>query len=173
MKKLFLFLLLISVNQILTAQSKKDYLVTISTPWGDMHAVLFDKTPKHKANFLKLVDEKFFDGLLFHRVINTFMIQGGDPNSRKAKQGEMLGNGDVGYKVDAEILHEIFHKKGVIAAARDDNPEKASSGCQFYVVQGQIWNEMTLKDQMAPFAKAGLHTRTTASLQDNRRYSTP
>jgi cyclophilin family peptidyl-prolyl cis-trans isomerase len=149
MKKLLLFLLLMSVNQILTAQSKKDYLVTISTPWGDMHAVLFDKTPKHKANFLKLVDEKFFDGLLFHRVINTFMIQGGDPNSRKAKQGEMLGNGDVGYKVDAEILPEIFHKKGVIAAARDDNPEKASSGCQFYVVQGQVWNEMTLKDQMA------------------------
>ena len=149
MKKIRIIILLLLANQQLTAQSRKDYLVTIGTPWGEMHAVLFDKTPKHKANFLKLVDDKFYDGLLFHRIINDFMIQGGDPNSKKAKPNELLGNGDVGYRVDAEILPDLFHKKGVLAAARDNNPAKASSGCQFYIVQGKIWNDSTLQQQMA------------------------
>ncbi len=150
MKKIILFInIVFFINQSLKAQSKKDYLLTIGTPWGEMHAVLFDKTPKHKANFLKLVDDKFYDGLLFHRIINGFMIQGGDPNSRKAKPNETLGNGDVGYKIDAEILPDLFHKKGVLAAARDNNPTKASSGCQYYIVQGKIWNDSTLSQQMA------------------------
>jgi cyclophilin family peptidyl-prolyl cis-trans isomerase len=148
MKKIFTIFTLLIVNQALTAQSKKDYLVTITTPWGDMHAILHDETPQHKTNFLKLVDDKFYDGLLFHRIINTFMIQGGDPDSRKAVVGGMLGNGDVGYKVPAEITPELFHKKGALAAARDSNPAKASSGCQFYVVQGQVWNDETLKERM-------------------------
>jgi len=142
-------LTLFTLNKSVQAQSRKDYLVTIGTPWGKMHAVLFDKTPKHKANFLKLVDDKFYNGLLFHRIITGFMIQGGDPNSRKAKPQEMLGNGDVGYKIDAEILPDLFHKKGVLAAARDNNPAKASSGCQYYIVQGRIWNDSTLHQQMA------------------------
>lgn len=149
MKKNLLILSLLLTNQLLIAQSKKDYLVTITTPWGEMHAVLYDQTPQHKANFLKLVDDKFYDGLLFHRIINLFMIQGGDPDSRKAVKGGMLGNGDVGYKIPAEITPELFHKKGALAAARDNNPTKASSGCQFYVVQGQVWNDSTLKQQMA------------------------
>ena len=150
MQKTTLFILaLFFLNQSTEAQSKKDYLVTIGTPWGEMHAVLFDKTPKHKANFLKLVDDKFYDGLLFHRIIDGFMIQGGDPNSRKAKPKETLGNGDAGYKVDAEILPDLFHKKGVLAAARDNNPAKASSGCQYYIVQGKMWNDSTLQQQMA------------------------
>jgi cyclophilin family peptidyl-prolyl cis-trans isomerase len=150
MQKIILFIsALFFLNQSIQAQFKKDYLVTIGTPWGEMHAVLFDKTPKHKANFLKLVDDKFYDGLLFHRIINGFMIQGGDPNSRKAKPKEMLGNGDVGYKVDAEILPDLFHKKGVLAAARDNNPAKASSGCQYYIVQGKVWNDSTLQQQIA------------------------
>ena len=150
MKKIILFInILFFINQPLKAQSKKDYLLTIGTPWGAMHAVLFDKTPKHKANFLKLVDDKFYDGLLFHRIINGFMIQGGDPNSRKAKSNETLGNGDVGYKVDAEILPDLFHRKGVLAAARDNNPTKASSGCQYYIIQGKVWNDSTLQQQMA------------------------
>jgi cyclophilin family peptidyl-prolyl cis-trans isomerase len=148
-KNIFFIFILFLVNLRTQAQSKKDYLVTIGTPWGEMHAVLFDKTPKHKANFLKLVDDEFYDGLLFHRIIDGFMIQGGDPNSRKAKPKEMLGNGDVGYKVDAEILPDLFHKKGVLAAARDNNPTKASSGCQYYIVQGKIWNDSTLQQQMA------------------------
>jgi cyclophilin family peptidyl-prolyl cis-trans isomerase len=150
MKKIILFIsALFLLNQSIKAQSKKDYLVTIGTPWGEIHAVLFDKTPKHKANFLKLVDNKFYDGLLFHRIIDGFMIQGGDPNSRKAKPKEMLGNGDVGYKIDAEILPDLFHKKGVLAAARDNNPTKSSSGCQYYIVQGKVWNDSTLQQQMA------------------------
>ncbi len=154
MKKTAFFIsTLFFLNQFTQAQSKKDYLVTIGTPWGEMHAILFDKTPKHKANFLKLVDNKFYDGLLFHRIIDGFMIQGGDPNSRKAKPKEMLGNGDVGYKIDAEILPDLFHKKGVLAAARDNNPAKASSGCQYYVVQGRVWNDSTLQQQMARSAQ--------------------
>ena len=149
MKNIRLLFLLLLVNQSLTAQSKKDYLVTITTPWGDMHALLYDETPQHKANFLKLVDNKFYDGLLFHRIINLFMIQGGDPTSRTVTAGVLLGNGENGYTIPAEITPELFHKKGTLAAARDNNPEKASSGCQFYVVQGQIWNDITLKQQMA------------------------
>ena len=149
MKNIRLLFLLLLVNQSLIAQSKKDYLVTITTPWGDMHAILYDETPQHKANFLKLVDNKFYDGLLFHRIINLFMIQGGDPVSRTATTGVLLGNGENGYTIPAEITPELFHKKGALGAARDNNPAKASSGCQFYVVQGQIWNDMTLKQQMA------------------------
>jgi peptidyl-prolyl cis-trans isomerase B (cyclophilin B) len=149
MKKIILICSLIFVNQSVKAQAKKDYLVTIATPWGEMHALLYDQTPQHKANFLKLADNKFYDELLFHRIINLFMIQGGDPESRMAKQGITLGNGDVGYKIPAEITPELFHKKGALAAARDSNPEKASSGCQFYVVQGQVWNDISLPQQMA------------------------
>ena len=149
MKKIILICSFLLLNQFIKAQSKKDYLVTITTPWGEMHALLYDQTPQHKANFLKLVDDKFYDGLLFHRIINLFMIQGGDPNSRTATQGIMLGNGENGYKIPAEITPELFHKKGVLAAARDSNPAKASSGCQFYIVQGQVWNDITLPQQMA------------------------
>jgi cyclophilin family peptidyl-prolyl cis-trans isomerase len=148
MNKTIIIFILLLINQQLTAQSKKDYLVTITTPWGDMHAILHEQTPLHKANFLKLVDNKFYDGLLFHRIINLFMIQGGDPDSRKAMAGGMLGNGDVGYKVPSEVTPELFHKKGALAAASDGNPAKASSGCQFYVVQGQTWNDETLKERM-------------------------
>lgn len=108
-------------------RKKKDYLVTLQTTYGPMRLVLYDQTPKHKENFIKLVDRKFYDSLLFHRVIQYFMIQGGDPNSRNAKPGEPLGNGDVGYKIPAEIMATLFHKKGSLAAARDNNPEKASS----------------------------------------------
>ena len=149
MKKILLFATFILHIQQLKAQSKRDYLVTITTPWGEMHTILYDKTPKHKTNFLKLVDDKFYNDLLFHRIIDGFMIQGGDPKSKTAKQGEILGDGDVGYRVDAEITPDLFHKKGALAAARDNNPQKASSGCQYYVVQGKIWNDKTLKEQMA------------------------
>ncbi len=124
--------------------SKKDYLFTLSTPYGDVEFILYEKTPKHKANFLKLVKEGFYQNLLFHRVIKDFMIQGGDPNSKDAPADKMLGEGDLGYRVDAEFVPEYFHKKGVIAAARDNNPEKASSSCQFYIVQGKKVKEADL-----------------------------
>lgn len=118
-------------------KKKKDYLVTITTDAGSMRLVLFDETPLHKANFLKLAQEKFYDGLLFHRIIEAFMIQGGDPNSRNAKPKEALGNGNVGYKIPAEISPNLFHQKGALGAARDNNPQKESSGCQFYIVEGR------------------------------------
>lgn len=126
---------------------KKDYLVTIQTPQGDIKLVLYDATPKHKANFIKLVEEGFYDGLLFHRVIEDFMIQGGDPDSRNARPEQLLGNGDVGYRIDAEFHPDLYHKAGALAAARDNNPEKASSGCQFYIVEGRTRSDQEL-DQL-------------------------
>lgn len=121
-------------------KKKFDQLVTISTSFGEMKLVLFDDTPLHKENFLKLVHGGFYDSLLFHRVINEFMIQGGDPDSRNAEPGQRLGKGGPGYRVPAEILPNHIHKKGALAAARTGNrgnPEKESSGSQFYIVQGK------------------------------------
>jgi cyclophilin family peptidyl-prolyl cis-trans isomerase len=143
MKKLLIVLSLLAAAQLSFAQkkSKKDHLVTISTQFGDMQLVLFDETPKHKANFLKLAEEGFYNGTLFHRVIDGFMIQGGDPDSKKAKPGDPLGEGDLGYTIPAEFNDNLFHKKGVIAAARDNNPQKASSASQFYLAQGKVFKE--------------------------------
>jgi peptidyl-prolyl cis-trans isomerase B (cyclophilin B) len=144
-KLLFTFAILISVS-ISFAQkpSKKDYLVTISTPYGEMYAILYDEAPKHKANFVRLADSGFYNGTLFHRIIDGFMIQGGDPNSINAQPGQPLGSGDIGYTTPAEINEKLFHKKGVLAAARDNNPAKASSGCQFYIAQGKPLNDQEM-----------------------------
>lgn len=123
--------------------SKKDLKkdVLLQTSMGDITIRLSDSTPLHRDNFLKLVKVGFYDSLLFHRVIKEFMIQGGDPNSKNAEPGKALGMGSVGYRVPAEFRTSLFHKKGVIAAARDNNPEKASSGCQFYITQGRVFSE--------------------------------
>ena len=118
--------------------------VKITTDSGVMVIRLYDKTPKHRDNFIKLASTHFFDSLLFHRVINGFMIQGGDPQSKNAAAGTMLGNGDVGYTIPAEFDTSLFHKKGALAAARTNNPEKASSGCQFYIVQGKKYADADL-----------------------------
>lgn len=141
--------MLLLVSQALYAQKKKttmektpkDTLVEITTDLGTMKLRLYKETPQHRANFIKLVGEGFYDSLLFHRVIKDFMIQGGDPQSKNAAAGQPLGMGDVGYKIPAEIVDTLFHKKGVLAAARDGNPQKASSGCQFYIVQGKVMSE--------------------------------
>lgn len=130
-------------------KKKKDYLVTITSEAGPMRLILFDETPLHKANFIKLAQEKFYDGLLFHRIIDAFMIQGGDPNSRNAKPKEALGNGSVGYKIPAEIKPNLFHQKGALGAARDNNPQKESSGCQFYIVEGRPLTGADLDQQLA------------------------
>jgi len=124
-----------------------DFLVTIKTDLGEMKAILHDETPQHKENFLKLAGEGYFDSLIFHRVINTFMIQGGDPDSKNAAPGQPLGSGGPGYTVPAEFVSSLFHKKGALSAARRGagNPEKESSGSQFYIVQGQV----TPKEQLA------------------------
>src|SRR3984885_15239444 len=114
--------------------------VRIKTAYGECIIRLYNETPKHRDNFIKLVKHGFYNGTLFHRVIQNFMIQGGDPDSKdttKAKPGAELGNGDVGYTIPAEFRDSLFHKRGVLAAARDDNPTKASSGCQFYIVEGK------------------------------------
>ncbi len=156
MQKLIAFciaLLYFSINAFAQKAPKKDYLITIKTSFGTMQAVLYNSTPKHKENFLKLIDQKFYDSLLFHRVIQNFMIQGGDPSSKKAAQGTPLGSGSNGYKVPAEFSPALFHKKGALAAARDNNPEKASSGCQFYIVQGKKWSSAELDLQMQRSAR--------------------
>jgi len=124
-----------------------EQLVKISTDYGDMIIKLYNGTPLHRDNFIKLVKGHFYDGTLFHRVIKNFMIQGGDPDSKGAAPGQMLGNGGPGYTIPAEFRKEYFHKKGVIAAAREGdnvNPEKASSGSQFYIVQGRRWTNTEL-----------------------------
>jgi cyclophilin family peptidyl-prolyl cis-trans isomerase len=115
---------------------------------GEMKIKLYDETPLHRDNFLKLVKSGFYDGTLFHRVIPGFMIQAGDPNSKTAPAGQQLGSGDVGYTIPAEIKPNLFHKKGALAGARQGdevNPRKESSGCQFYIVTGNITPENQLK----------------------------
>lgn len=121
--------------------------VKITTDSGIIIVRLYDKTPLHRDNFIKLVKEHFYDSLLFHRVIQSFMIQGGDPDSKHAQPGQQLGSGDVGYTIPAEFDTTLFHKKGALAAARQGdqvNPLKASSGCQFYIVQGKKWTDQDL-----------------------------
>lgn len=120
-------------------ENKNDALVLISTDKGDITVRLFGDTPIHRDNFLKLAKEGFYDGLLFHRVIPGFMIQAGDPLSKNAQPGEMLGAGDPGYTLEAEIRPNHLHAPGVLAAARKGdmvNPERRSSGSQFYIVTG-------------------------------------
>ncbi len=156
MKKLVLLAFTMVVAFGSLAQ-KKDHVVTISTKFGDMVAILYDETPKHKANFIKLAEEHYYDSLLFHRVIEGFMIQGGDPQSKNAAPGQHLGSGGPGYTIDAEINPELFHEKGALSAARlgdAANPAKASSGSQFYVVQGKVYPEMELKIDQEKFGPA-------------------
>jgi cyclophilin family peptidyl-prolyl cis-trans isomerase len=140
MKKHFFVCILLLISTISFAQkkSKKDYLVTLKTKYGTTHLVLFDDTPLHKANFVKLVEKKFYDSLLFHRIIDGFMIQGGDPESKTAKPNQRLGGGGGNLeRIPYEFKTNHVHKKGALAAARDNNPEKKSSACQFYIVQGK------------------------------------
>ena len=123
-------------------QPERNRIVLISTSMGDIKIRLYNETPQHRDNFLKLAGEGFYDGLLFHRVIKNFMIQGGDPESRNATPEARLGGGGPGHTVPAEIVEGFFHKKGALAAARTGdqiNPERNSSGSQFYIVQGKVW----------------------------------
>ena len=126
---------------------EKETKLKIETSAGDITVKLYNETPKHRDNFIKLVKEGVYDSTLFHRVIKQFMIQAGDPDSKNASDTAMLGSGDVGYTIPAEFNPKFFHKKGVLAAARqgdDVNPEKASSGCQFYIVTGRKFTEPQL-----------------------------
>ena len=122
--------------------------VKIQTMLGDIVLRLYDETPIHRDNFVKLVKEGYYDGTLFHRVIKDFMIQGGDPDSKGAPAGKMLGVGGPDYTLEAEIKDGLFHKRGALAAARQGdevNPERRSSGSQFYIVWGQVYSEGQLR----------------------------
>ena len=151
--KLFSVLLTMAVCALIgcnSAANSNDGMtkVKIETSKGDIIVKLYDDTPKHKANFIKLVKDGIYEGTLFHRVINNFMIQAGDPNSKTAVKDQQLGDGDVGYTIPAEFAYpERFHKRGALAAARQGdqvNPQKESSGCQFYIVTGQVYHDFTL-----------------------------
>ncbi len=134
-------------TQIIEVEAPHDCMVELETEFGNMTILLSDATPQHRDNFLKLAEQGFYDGLLFHRVIGGFMIQGGDPNSRDAKQNVMLGGGDPGYTIPAEFQDTLAHVKGMLAAARTGdsvNPQKRSSGSQFYIVQGRPVDDRTL-----------------------------
>ena len=151
MKYSFLFILLFCSEILVLATDEKiknkASIYLIETEYGNMKIQLFDETPLHKANFEKLVSEGFYDSLLFHRVINHFMIQGGDPNSKNASPEIMLGNGGPGYTIPAEFIDTFLHFKGAIAAARQSdqvNPAKSSSGSQFYIVEGNVINDQVL-----------------------------
>jgi peptidylprolyl isomerase len=138
-----------SINAAEKPSNNKDVMVELSTEFGTMKILLYGETPKHRDNFLKLVEQGFYNDLLFHRVIKDFMIQGGDPDSKGAAQGKQLGAGDVGYTIPAEFVYpKYYHKKGALAAARQGdqvNPEKRSSGCQFYIVQGKKLTDAEIK----------------------------
>lgn len=126
------------------ARKPGHYYVKIVTSKGEGIIRLYNETPQHRDNFVKLVQDSFYQDLLFHRVIENFMIQGGDPDSRDAEAGQRLGSGGLDYRVPAEFQPHLFHKKGVLAAARDNNPEKASSATQFYLVQGRTFTDAGL-----------------------------
>lgn len=145
-------------KKALEVGSGAHYEVTLRTSEGTVKLRLYNDTPRHRDNFVKLVGRGFYDNLLFHRVIRDFMIQCGDPESRGASQVKVYGNADAGYKLDAEIRPEYFHKRGVLAAARegdDLNPTRQSSGSQFYIVTGKVQNDSTLTAARAKIAARG------------------
>ncbi len=143
------FLLLIGTNNS-NGQTYRKETILISTPYGNMKLKLFKETPLHSNNFIKLVKQGFYDSLLFHRVINHFMIQGGDPDSKSANDTAALGYGDVDYWIPAEFNKRIYHKKGMLAAAREGdevNPAQESSGAQFYIVMGKTYDSLALRKE--------------------------
>ena len=149
----------LSSAQVATNQKvnkAKGTMIEMVTSQGKIALRLYDETPLHRDNFLKLVENHTYDGLLFHRVIKNFMVQAGDPKSRDAKPGQPLGDGTLGYTVPAEFRPALMHKRGALCAARQGdqvNPKKASSATQFYIVQGQVWDDKTLDMMEQRFGK--------------------
>ena len=172
MKKLLYVILAL---MIAACSSSKDMKVRMHTTAGVIDLCLYDETPKHKENFLKLVKEQQYDSLLFHRVIKDFMIQGGDPASKNASAGALLGEGDLGYTVEAEFMPEKhFHRRGVLAAAREgdaENPTKASSAIQFYIVWGKVFTKEQL-DAYKEFYKNRTGRELTITPEQETVYTT-
>ena len=164
--KYFLIVLILPVAMLLFASMKPlndggsgQIKVMILTDYGMIRLRLYNETPKHRDNFVKLIKAHYYDSLLFHRVIENFMIQAGDPDSKRASSDSVLGNGGPDYTIPAEFNPKLFHKKGVIAAAREgdlDNPSQASSGSQFYIVQGRVFTDSLLKKQALRITKMKL-----------------
>lgn len=147
MKNLFALFVLCYVISAYSFAQNKETLILMKTDNGNIKLKLYNETPKHRDNFIKLVKEKYYDGMLFHRVIKDFMIQTGDPDSKNAAKGTVLGNGGPNYTIPAEFNAKFFHKKGALAAARQGdemNPKKESSGSQFYIVQGKGFSEQEI-----------------------------
>lgn len=164
MKKVFI-ILFVAVLYLNSCSQKTFQKIVFETSAGNMVIQLYDETPLHSENFTKLVNEGYYNNLLFHRVIKNFMIQAGDPNSKAAKPGEMLGMGGPGYTVPAEFVKKYYHKQGALAAARQPdqmNPEKESSGSQFYIVHGKTYSDAELD----AFVQRGMHIPFTAEQID-------
>jgi cyclophilin family peptidyl-prolyl cis-trans isomerase len=160
--------LLVVLNAASQTFSKE--IVIIETPQGTMKIRLYEETPLHRSNFLRLVKSGFYDSLLFHRVINNFMIQGGDPLSRRAKPGDSLGHGEEGKWIPAEFNPKLFHKRGALAAARegdDINPRQESSACQFYIVMGKIRTPEDMKKYEARITKARRENAPRLGIKDS------
>ncbi|MBQ9232078.1 MAG: peptidylprolyl isomerase [Prevotella sp.] len=150
MKERRLILLLMMLCPICMLAQQKRAEVLLETTEGNIRIALFNETPKHRDNFLKLVETHLYDSLLFHRVIKDFLIQGGDLNSKHAQPGQLLGSGELDYTIEPEFrLPQIYHRRGMVAAAREGdrvNPEQRSGACQFYIVWGRTYNEPTLNN---------------------------
>lgn len=170
--KFFLFLIFLYVLSLTSLQDALSqtaaHTLFIETSKGNMKCILYEQTPMHTDNFIKLVNDGTYNGVLFHRVIKDFMIQGGDPHSVEAEKGQRLGTGGPGYTIPAEFNESFFHKKGALAAARmgdQVNPEKASSGSQFYIVQGREYTADMLKKleerRSSPFTPEAIEAYTT------------
>lgn len=162
---LFFFILAFSSFR---AQTLSKETIVLETSLGTMKLKLYEEAPLHKANFIKLVKEQYFDSLLFHRVIANFMIQGGDPLSKRAKAADTLGHGEIGYTIPAEINPNLIHKKGTLCAAResdDINPKFESSPCQFYIVQGKVRSLEDLKKAEDRINKARFNNAARAVMR--------
>lgn len=172
MKKLALAFFLAVGILACKEKSLKQIKVKIETPFGEMIAVLYNETPEHRDNFIKLTKDGFYDDLLFHRVIEEFMIQGGDPESKNADGEKRLGSGGPGYQIPAEIQRNLFHKRGALSAARQGdqvNPERKSSGSQFYIVQGKTFTDEELtriEDQQNQNLKTKIFQEIANGYQD-------
>ena len=163
-------LVLFASAMLMGCSSERNYVVRMYTTAGEIDLALYNETPLHRDNFVKLVKEQHYDSLLFHRVIRDFMIQGGDPTSKNAAPGALLGEGDLGYSVKAEFLPERrFHKRGTLAAAREGdvvNPQRRSSSTQFYIVWGRTFTDEQLDAQQARISRA---TQGQVTLPDHIR----
>lgn len=159
MKKLLLFsACLFAITLTAVAKKNKDTKVVIETEYGKIVMLLYANTPQNTANMVKLANEHYYDSTLFHRVIPNFVIQGGDPESKHAKAGQALGNGDLKYRVPAEINDSDFHKYGALGVARDNTPDKSGSACQFYIVTGRKYTE----DELDKIGKSTKRNYTAA-----------